>query len=87
MKIVVFAVICLVALNAFAYRESYRVIGFDENGVQLQGVIYTNQQPLEVEGELIDTNGNTHDYYGRWNSIGHITGQTDEGETIDLTTY
>lgn len=74
------------SFSAFAYQESYRVSGFDDRGEPVIGTIYTNDEPLEVNGQLMDREGNTYDFYGRWNGRGEVTGQTEDGVDVALHT-
>lgn len=84
MKIILFIFICFFSLNTFAYKESYNVRGIDENGIQVIGTIYTNDQSWEVKGQLTDENGNIQDFNGRWNGRDQVTGETEEGYFLDL---
>jgi hypothetical protein len=86
MKFILFVFISFLALNTFAFDHSYTVSGEDENGKLVEGTIYSTNGERNVSGEITDENGNTQDFEGQWNSTGQISGETNDGISIDLST-
>ncbi len=78
--------ICLISLKNFAYDHSYDVYGEDENGNELSGEIYSNNGDKAVSGELEDDYGNTIEFNGEWDGEGHISGETEDGVSVELDT-
>jgi hypothetical protein len=74
------------SLNAFAYNHSYGVSGEDENGKSVEGEVYSTNGDRTVSGEITDENGETHDFDGQWDGRGQISGETDDGVSVDLNT-
>jgi YD repeat-containing protein len=75
-----FCVVC------YAFDHAYDVSGEDENSVSLEGTVYSNNGERAVTGELTDEDGNTHEFYGEWDGYGQISGETDDGVTVYLST-
>ncbi|AOW57841.1 TPA: hypothetical protein ACPYPK_001033 [Legionella pneumophila] len=71
-------------INSFAFDHSYDVSGEDENGRSYGGTIYSNNGERSVSGELEDENGNSYEFNGDWEGEGYISGETDEGVSVDL---
>lgn len=86
MKKTLLALMCMVSITASAFDHSYNASGENENGDALEGVIYSDNRDQHVYGELEDENGNTHDFNGYWNGYGRISGEIDDGTTVDLNT-
>lgn len=87
-KVAAFILTCCLSFPTLAqWDDMYYVKGTFDNGDTVSGMIYTNNEPLEVRGNLVDNQGNTYDYWGRWNGRWHITGQTTEGVFLDLQAY
>lgn len=86
MKKLITILTCIFSLNCFAYDHSYDVTGEDENGKTLEGTIYSNNGERDVSGELSDENGNTYDFNGEWDGHAHISGETEDGTSVDLDT-
>ncbi len=76
----------IVSSNTFAYDHSYNVTGEDENGNQMNGTIYSNNGEREVSGEITDDDGNEHEFNGQWDSYGQISGETEDGISVELST-
>ena len=86
MKKILVGLLCLISLTSYAYDHSYDVTGEDENGSALEGTIYSNNGDRDVNGELTDENGNSIEFNGQWDGYGHISGETEDGASVDLTT-
>lgn len=86
MRFLLLTVLCIFSLNAFAYDHSYNVSGEDGNGKSVEGTIYSNNGERNITGEITDENRNTHDFTGQWDSYGQVSGETDDGTTVDLST-
>jgi hypothetical protein len=86
MKKIIVILLCVVSLGCFASDYSYDVTGEDENGKELEGTIYSNNGEREVTGELTDENGNSVEFNGQWDGHGQISGETDDGVSVDLNT-
>ena len=87
MRTILFALFITVAsFNVYAYDHSYSVSGEDENGNQVEGTIYSTNGERNVSGEITDENGNERDFDGQWDGYGQISGETDDGVSMDLST-
>ncbi|WP_115701843.1 hypothetical protein [Legionella sainthelensi] len=84
MRATIAVFMCLVNFSSFAFDHTYYVSGEDENGIELEGIIYSYNGERDVSGELTDENGNNHDFNGQWDGYGHISGETDEGISVEL---
>ncbi|KTD68884.1 hypothetical protein Lste_2042 [Legionella steelei] len=84
MKKIIVVLMCLVCFCSFAFDHTYDVSGEDENGTELEGTIYSYNGEREVSGELTDENGNNFDFSGQWDSYGHMSGETEEGISVEL---
>lgn len=72
------------SLNVFAFEPSYNVRGVIESGGTVEGTARSGVGDTDVSGELTDANGSYYSYEGDWIGNGHITGETDSGESVDL---
>jgi hypothetical protein len=86
MRIIIFIFTFLFSFCCYASDHDYYVSGNDDNGKSYTGIIHSNNGEQEVNGELTDEDGNQQNYSGRWDSNGQISGETDEGISIDLQT-
>lgn len=86
MKKILNIFIVLFCAYGYASDHTYDVSGENENGQQMDGTIYSNNGEQEVIGELIDENGTNHDFSGQWDGSGHISGETDDGVSVELDT-
>jgi hypothetical protein len=86
MKKIIAVLICMVSMTSFASDYSYDVTGEDENGKVLEGTIYSNNGEKEVNGELTDEDGNSIEFNGQWEGHGQISGETEDGVSVDLST-
>jgi hypothetical protein len=86
MRIIIFVFLSVLSFNIFAYDHSYNVSGEDENGNSVEGTIYSNNGERNVSGEIVDANGDTRDFEGQWDGYGQVSGETDEGVSVDLRT-
>lgn len=86
MRFILFTLLSVVSLNCFAFDHSYNVSGENENGQSVEGTIYSNNGARDVTGEITDEDGNTHDFNGQWDGYGRISGETDDGASVDLNT-
>ena len=86
MKKIIVTLLCLLSLSCYASDYSYDVTGEDENGKELEGTIYSNRGERDVSGELTDENGNSVEFNGQWDGHGQISGETEDGVSVDLTT-
>lgn len=84
MKKVLSVIIIFFCVSCYAFDHTYDVSGEDDNGQQMDGTIYSNNGDQDVWGELIDENGNDHDFNGQWDGYGHISGETDDGISVEL---
>ena len=84
MKKIVSILLCVICFNVFAYDHEYNVSGEDENGRELEGTIYSENGSREVNGELTDDNGNAIEFSGQWEGHDEISGETEDGESVDL---
>lgn len=84
-KFLIFFLVLFYA-HCYASDHTYDVSGEDENGQQVEETIYSNNGEREVSGELIDENGNNYDFSGQWDGAGHISGETDDGISVELDT-
>lgn len=76
----------VLSVSCYAFDHSYNVTGEDENGKILEGAIYSNNGNRSVYGELEDEDGNTYEFDGQWDGLGQITGEIDDGISVDLST-
>jgi len=87
MRAILFVFLSLIiSFNAFAYDHSYDVSGEDESGNQVEGTIYSSNGEREVSGEITDENGNEHEFNGQWDGYGQVSGETDDGTSVELNT-
>jgi len=86
MKKIIAVLICLMSFSCFAYDHSYDVTGENENGRELEGTIYSNNGEQDVTGELTDEHGNTYEFNGEWDGHDHISGETEDGTSVELDT-
>lgn len=86
MKKIIAVLLCMVSLGCFAFDYSYEVTGEDENGKELWGTIYSNNGERDVTGELTYENGNSVEFNGQWDGHGQISGETDDGVSVELNT-
>lgn len=84
-----YGLLVLIGFFAFSvcaeYKPSYQVVGTDQTDSPVHGQVYTNDDPWEVTGQITDKHGDTHEFYGRWNGKGKITGEMDDGNDVELT--
>jgi len=84
----------LFSLNVFAFENNYNVGGENDynvtgviaSGGAVQGNAYDDPEEDMVYGQLVDQNGLTHSYEGKWIDNGIISGETDDGEDVQLST-
>ena len=86
MKKILIVILCLISVSSFASDHTYDVTGADENGHAMEGTIESNNGEIDVSGVLIDEYGNPHDFNGQWEGSGEISGATEEGVSVDLST-
>lgn len=86
MKILLTIIFCLFSLTAFAYDHAYSVTGVNDDGEIVSGIIYSDNANPNISGQLTDKDGYTHTVEGQWNGKGQISGMTDEGDAVQLTT-
>jgi hypothetical protein len=86
MKKIIVALLCVLSLSCYASDYFYDVTGEDENGKELEGTIYSNNGERDVSGELTDENGNSVEFNGQWDGHGQISGETEDGVSVDLST-
>ena len=86
MRKIIAVLLCVASLSCFASDYSYDVTGEDENGRELEGTIYSNNGERDVSGELTDENGNSVEFNGQWDGNGKISGETEDGVSVDLNT-
>ncbi|CAM2955356.1 TPA: hypothetical protein I8Y85_002600 [Legionella pneumophila] len=86
MKKIMAVLLCTISLAGFASDYSYDVTGEDENGNELEGTIYSNNGEQDVSGELTDENGNSVEFTGQWSGHGQISGETEDGVSVELNT-
>ncbi len=86
MKKMSFVLMCLLSFSCFAADHSYDVSGEDENGNTVEGSVDANNGDRNVSGEITDVDGNTHEFEGQWEGHGQISGETDDGTSVDLET-
>jgi YD repeat-containing protein len=86
MKTIIAVSLILLSFSAYAYDHSYNVSGTDRSGGSIDGTVYSNNGERNVSGEITDEDGNTHSFDGQWDGYGHISGETDEGESVELDT-
>lgn len=87
MRIILFIFLSfIISFNAFAYDHSYSVSGEDENGNEVEGTIYSTNGERAVNGEITDEHGNDHEFSGQWDGYGKISGETDDGIFVKLST-
>jgi YD repeat-containing protein len=86
MRKILLLLMCLISLHGFAADHTYDVSGEDENGKTIEGTIESNNGEREVSGELTDEDGNTHEFTGDWDGYRQISGETDEGVSVELST-
>lgn len=86
MKTIIAMSLMLMSLSVYAFDHSYDVSGSDGSGKSVEGTVYSNNGERNVSGEVTDEDGNTHSFDGQWDGHGHISGETDEGESVELDT-
>ena len=87
MKSFLFLFFLFFSLNIFAYDNLYKVDGVIESGGIVEGVVLDNIGDYDtVSGQLTDENGNVHSLEGKWVGNGLISGETDDGESVELRT-
>lgn len=86
MKIIVAAIFILLSFGAYAYDHSYDITGSDDSGRSITGTVYSNNNERNVSGEVTDEDGNAHFFEGQWDGYRHISGETDEGKSVELDT-
>ena len=86
MRKIIIILMCVISFGCFAYDHSYDVSGEDENGNELEGTIYSDNGERNVSGELTDENGNEYEFDGQWDGHGQISGETEDGVSVDLST-
>lgn len=84
MKFILLVMLMLLCAPVIAFEKSYNVSGVIENGGAVEGSARSNPADRDVYGELTDQDGNSHSYEGDWIGRGQISGETDEGEAVDL---
>lgn len=87
MKSFLFLFCLLFSLNIFAYGNNYYVSGVIESGGVVEGTALSNIYEEDiVYGQLTDENGDIHSFEGKWVGNGQISGETDDGESVELLT-
>ncbi len=86
MKSIVLILTIFMSINCYAYDHSYDVTGEDDSGHSVEGTIYSSNGERDVFGELEDENGNTYEFNGQWDGYGHISGEIDNGSSVELDT-
>jgi hypothetical protein len=78
--------ICLFSSVVFAYDNFFGVSGVIESGGAVEGSARNYIDDNGVSGQLIDENGDIHSFEGKWIGNGQISGETDDGESVELHT-
>lgn len=86
MKAFLFLFTLIFSLSVFAFENNYNVRGVISSGGAVQGNAYDDIDEDIVYGQLVDENGLTRSYEGRWIDNGIISGETDDGEAVQLST-
>jgi len=86
MKKIILLLLVVLSVNCYASDHTYDVTGEDENGRALSGSIESNNGEREVTGELEDDDGNAHEFNGQWDGTGQISGETEDGDSVELNT-
>lgn len=83
----VILVTCSIITTSWAFDPAYNVRGVAESIGGVEGVAYAEVQTSHVSGQLTDSEGLVHSFEGTWVGNGQITGETDDGYTLNLMTY
>lgn len=86
MRLILLIFLSFFLITTFAEDHSYDVSGTDENGNEVQGTVSSNNGDSHVSGEITDEDGDSHSFEGQWVGRGHIQGETDEGDSVELDT-
>ncbi len=86
MKLFLMLLFITIPFFAFAYDHNYSATGIDGKGNPVQGAVYSNNGDIDVGGEITDENGALHSFQGKWNGYGHVSGETDQGDSLELDT-
>lgn len=85
-ELILFSFSLLLSLNVYSYENNYNVRGVISGGGAVHGNAFDLLDQDNVYGQLIDENGLAHSYEGKWIDNGIISGETDDGEEVQLST-
>jgi len=87
MKFFLFFCSIFISFNVFAFDNIYNVTGVIESGGIVEGSARNNvDEDDNVYGQITDEEGDIHSYNGKWIDNGLISGETDDGESVELHT-
>jgi hypothetical protein len=86
MKVYLLLLTLFFSLHVFAFENNYNVRGVISSGGAVQGNAYDDPDEDIVYGQIVDENGLSRSYEGKWIDNGVISGETDDGETVQLST-
>lgn len=84
MRLFLIVFLCFFFLSAYAYDHFYSVSGANQNGDYLEGGIFSINGSRYVSGNLTDVNGDSHSFQGEMNDRGQMSGETDDGDSVNL---
>lgn len=85
MKFFLILLLSFLFSSAFAFDKAYSVVGVADNLGPVQGVAYYDiGDDPDLNGQLMDEEGKVHSFEGSWVDDGLISGETDDGHTVEL---
>lgn len=84
MKFWIMLCISILSFNVYAFERIYEVTGVIDDGGVVQGSAVAPVGDNDVSGLVTDQDGNVHSYIGQWVGDGQISGETDQGDSIEL---
>jgi hypothetical protein len=85
MKLFIMLCISILSLNAYAIDRMYDVSGVLDDGGVVEGSARSNiSDDPEVSGLITDEEGDTYSYEGKWVGDGQISGETTDGDSVEL---
>ncbi|MBS0285736.1 MAG: hypothetical protein JSR17_00045 [Proteobacteria bacterium] len=86
MKTLLFLAALLTFSSGYAKEISYSSAGVGTNGKTFAGNLSSKDNGSTVSGELVDEDGGSHDFKGKRDDHGNITGKTKDGIQVELST-
>ncbi len=86
MKTPLCLLILMLSTSCYATTRLFSVAGVGSNGKTLAGEVELKDDNKNVSTDLVDENGKSYNFKGKWKDNGEIVGKTDNGISVELST-